>query len=427
MMVLFLGGVESTAGLIATTLKLLADHPDQRELAPCGPLAHPGRRRRGRPLEHPAPARRPDAARDVTLHGVDHPGGRSRRARLRCGEPRRPRQFDDADRYLVTRGRFRHLGFGEGMHGCLGRPARPARDPDRPRGGAPGARPVRAGRVAREVPQHPEHARAGGTCRCPSHRRAGAVSPARPSSRLTGETMTEAVVESKETVSDGVVALTLRPSVGWRPSRRGSPARTSTSSCPGVRTRQYSLSGDPADCSTYRLGRAARAAEPGHVGVRPREPASRRRRCGSWGRATTSGSSTSARYVFVAGGIGITPILPMVREAQARGADWHLTYGGRSRSSMAFLDELAQLRGPRHRRAAGRGRAARPRERSSGRRGRTPASTAAARARSWTPSRRRARLAARQRCTPSASRRGRSPSRCGPAPSRSSCAPAGAR
>jgi ferredoxin-NADP reductase len=51
--------------------------------------------------------------------------------------------------------------------------------------------------------------------------------------------------------------------------------------------------------------------------------------------------AAAERYVFVAGGIGITPILPMVAEADAGGADWTLFYGGRRRSSMAFLDELA--------------------------------------------------------------------------------------
>lgn len=49
------------------------------------------------------------------------------------------------------------------------------------------------------------------------------------------------------------------------------------------------------------------------------------------------------RSILFAGGIGITPILPMVREVNARGADWHLVYGGRSRSSMAFVEELAEL------------------------------------------------------------------------------------
>jgi ferredoxin-NADP reductase len=46
------------------------------------------------------------------------------------------------------------------------------------------------------------------------------------------------------------------------------------------------------------------------------------------------------RYLFIAGGIGITPILPMIEQAEQAGAQWRLLYGGRRRSSMAFVDEL---------------------------------------------------------------------------------------
>lgn len=46
-------------------------------------------------------------------------------------------------------------------------------------------------------------------------------------------------------------------------------------------------------------------------------------------------------YKFVAGGIGITPILPMIAEAERQGRSWQLLYGGRTRRTMAFLDELA--------------------------------------------------------------------------------------
>jgi len=45
-------------------------------------------------------------------------------------------------------------------------------------------------------------------------------------------------------------------------------------------------------------------------------------------------------YLFVAGGIGITPIIAMARTVDTRGKRWRLVYGGRSRASMAFLDEL---------------------------------------------------------------------------------------
>jgi ferredoxin-NADP reductase len=50
-------------------------------------------------------------------------------------------------------------------------------------------------------------------------------------------------------------------------------------------------------------------------------------------------------YLFVAGGIGITPILPMVQSVAAAGRPWRVVYLGRSGASMPFLDELSALRG----------------------------------------------------------------------------------
>lgn len=46
------------------------------------------------------------------------------------------------------------------------------------------------------------------------------------------------------------------------------------------------------------------------------------------------------RVLFIGGGIGITPLIPMMAEATRRGLDWELHYGGRSRSTMAFADDL---------------------------------------------------------------------------------------
>lgn len=55
----------------------------------------------------------------------------------------------------------------------------------------------------------------------------------------------------------------------------------------------------------------------------------------------------TARMEFIAGGIGITPLLPMVRRAHELGLDWRLWYGGRSRATMAFLEELDQFEAER--------------------------------------------------------------------------------
>jgi ferredoxin-NADP reductase len=47
----------------------------------------------------------------------------------------------------------------------------------------------------------------------------------------------------------------------------------------------------------------------------------------------------ASEYLFIAGGIGITPIKSMIESLPARRA-WRLAYFGRSRTSMAFLGEL---------------------------------------------------------------------------------------
>ncbi|MEU1193317.1 PDR/VanB family oxidoreductase [Streptomyces sp. NPDC005859] len=53
--------------------------------------------------------------------------------------------------------------------------------------------------------------------------------------------------------------------------------------------------------------------------------------------------AAEAFVLLIAGGIGITPILPMAREAARRGLDWRLVHTGRSRGSMPFAAELAEL------------------------------------------------------------------------------------
>ena len=57
---------------------------------------------------------------------------------------RDPRQFPNPDRFDVTRGAQRHLGFGEGLHGCLGAPLARMDVTRRRRGGAAAARRLRA-------------------------------------------------------------------------------------------------------------------------------------------------------------------------------------------------------------------------------------------------------------------------------------------
>jgi ferredoxin-NADP reductase len=143
--------------------------------------------------------------------------------------------------------------------------------------------------------------------------------------------------------AEGVVGLELRAPdgaelPGWEPGAHIDVL------LPNGIVRQYSLCGDPAQRDCWRIGVL-------------REPASRggssfihdELRQGDKIAVSAPRNNfrlvDGERYLFIAGGIGITPMLPMIRAAAAQGKPWTLLYGGRSRSSMAFLDEIAGFTG----------------------------------------------------------------------------------
>jgi cytochrome P450/ferredoxin-NADP reductase len=348
MLILFLGGVESTAGLTGTLFKLLAENPDQRALLQADPSLIPAAVEEAMRLITPLQLTARTTSREVTLHGVTIPAG-GRVVLIPGAANRDERQFPDPDRFDITRPRGRHLGFGEGVHGCLGAPlarleARVALEEALPvlgdyeLAGPPGFYPsspnmyvwkhlpvtFSAGgqRAAADRPPHVEAV----------HHRTTTTTLA------TSEFEATARVAAKHAASDGVVALTLRE-IDDRPLPAWEPGAHVDLVLDGAPTRQYSLCGDPADHSGYRLGVLRDPDGRGssryvhdrlQVGdtVRVRGPRNNFPLVGS------------QRYLFIAGGIGITAMLPMVAAAAAAGADWRLVYGGRRRAAMAFLDEL---------------------------------------------------------------------------------------
>jgi ferredoxin-NADP reductase len=103
-------------------------------------------------------------------------------------------------------------------------------------------------------------------------------------------------------------------------------------------TRQYSLCGDTSNDTSWRIGvLAAPDSRGGSVRVHELKADDTVRVRGPRNHFPLVGA---ASYQFIAGGIGITPVLAMIAEAEAAGASWNLLYGGRQRASMAFLDEL---------------------------------------------------------------------------------------
>lgn len=151
----------------------------------------------------------------------------------------------------------------------------------------------------------------------------------------------ELVVTRTELVAKGVRRLTLAHHndaelPGWTP---GAHIDLHFASRGVDYVRQYSLCGSPADRRCWQV--AVLHAPDGRGGSAHIHDSL------SEGDAVHAGQPRNnfplvdaQRYLFVAGGIGITPILPMITAASASSADWQLLYCGRSADSMAFIDEV---------------------------------------------------------------------------------------
>lgn len=159
------------------------------------------------------------------------------------------------------------------------------------------------------------------------------------------------VVQSRRDVADGIVLLTLTAVNGrelppWTPGSHIDLILTTETG--EIVERQYSLCGDPTDRDHYQVavlrepdGRGGSSAihgllSEGHA-LRIRGPRNH----------FHFEPRTGRPAVFLAGGIGITPLVSMSRAAAEAGVDYSIVYLGRSRSTMAFASELEAEHGDR--------------------------------------------------------------------------------
>jgi ferredoxin-NADP reductase len=173
--------------------------------------------------------------------------------------------------------------------------------------------------------------------------------PAAPQGR--DHTLTLQIIARQVVARDqNVVALTLaapdrRPLPSWHPGAH------LDIHLPSGRIRQYSLCGEPGLRTCYRIA-VRRIPDGGGGSIEMHDG------LGVGATVTSSGprnafpltvpgyGSPARRLRFIAGGIGITPILPMLGLAERLGVDWSMIYAGRSEESIPFLDEVRRF-GPR--------------------------------------------------------------------------------
>jgi ferredoxin-NADP reductase len=143
---------------------------------------------------------------------------------------------------------------------------------------------------------------------------------------------------------ENVVALTFVAADG-KPLPRWHPGAHIDIHLPSGLLRQYSLCGDPDITDSYRIA-VRRIPDGGGGSIEVHDALS------VGATVTTHGprnafpltvpgyGSPTRRFRFIAGGIGITPILSMLGLAKRLGVDWSMVYVGRTRDSLPFVDEV---------------------------------------------------------------------------------------
>ncbi len=157
---------------------------------------------------------------------------------------------------------------------------------------------------------------------------------------MTLPSLLDVVVARRDEQAIGIVVLDLVAVDGRALPGFTAGAHIDVHLGPGL-VRPYSLCGDPADTTRYRIGVLR---EPGSRGgsaaVHDRLLDGCTVRIGA--PRNTFPLSAAPHSVLIAGGIGVTPLIAMAYHLYATGQDFTLHYCARSRDRAAFLDELAE-------------------------------------------------------------------------------------
>ncbi len=145
-------------------------------------------------------------------------------------------------------------------------------------------------------------------------------------------------IEAVRPVAERIRELTLSPADG-SPLPAWEPGAHVDLVLDDDRVRQYSLCGDVDDRYAYRLAVLREPAGRGgsryvHEVLRPGDDLVLR------GPRNHFALQNATNYVFIAGGIGICPLLPMLRQVARTGSAWRFLYIGRNRSTMAYVNEV---------------------------------------------------------------------------------------
>jgi cytochrome P450/ferredoxin-NADP reductase len=249
-----------------------------------------------------------------------------------------PQKYTDPARFDVTRAVHDHVGFGQGVHMCMGMHLA--------RLEMQALVEALRRRVARfELTAEPEiglNNSIRAYARMPVRVHLGAeilVDAARGTSE---NPWLDVTIAARETVATDIIGLELRSTDGGPLPAYEVGSHIDVYVQSGL-IRQYSLTGDPADRTRYRLGVLLDPnSRGGSSAIHARFATGAQIRIGR-PRNNFPLDLSAAHTILFAGGIGITPMLGMAYSLEAAGASWEMHYCGRTPDRLAFPAELARF------------------------------------------------------------------------------------
>lgn len=277
------------------------------------------------------------AIEDIELSGHTIPEG-ERVIVVYASANRDERKFVQPEKFDVTRDVHDHVGFGQGVHMCMGMHL------------ARREMILLIEALRRRVERF--ELRGAPVIAMNNTIRAYATMPVKV--HLLNEVLDDSahslsqesawmdvLISKRENAATDIISLELEAENGARLPAFEAGAHVDVLIKSGL-VRQYSLTGDPSERFRYRLGilldnqsrggsseihTAFKAGDLIQIG-RPRN---------------NFPIKPAAHTILFAGGIGITPMLSMAYALEAQGASWELHYCGRSRDRLAFQNEMTRF------------------------------------------------------------------------------------
>lgn len=329
--------LDTTISVSGQLIELFANNPDQWKKIRENPELIPNAIEEAVRVGAPVRGWTRYVSQDTKLAGQPLPEG-SRVLVMFASANRDPAKYEDPARFDVARDVHDHMGFGQGVHMCMGMHLARLEMQIL-------VRALRR-RVERfELLDEP-------TVALNNSVRGYATLPVRV--HLADDVLTEATraeiedpwlnvkVASRENVATDIIGLSLESANGTPLPAYEAGAHVDVYIRSGM-IRQYSLTGDPADVSKYRLGILLDPkSRGGAAAIHTQFKQGQDIRVGK-PRNNFPMQTGVAHSVLFAGGIGITPMLNMAYALEAQGASWELHYCGRTADRLAFKDELKRF------------------------------------------------------------------------------------